>query len=267
MEVSALNAHACGRSSGDGESEEVIWHDLECGGYRADLPLWRELAGQADPTPGSEQILDVGAGTGRVALDLARRGHRVTAIDMQPALLAALAERAAGTAITTVRADARSFDLGHSDFALCLVPMQTLQLLGGGDARAAFLARARAHLRPGAPIACAIVTALEPFDSANGDVEPSAESAMVAGRCYISRATAVRLHPQKIVIERERGVLSPGEPASVQSAPERDVIELDRVRVSRLQREGQQAGLSPLGTREIPATAEHVSSTVVMFGA
>ena len=23
---------------------EVIWHDLECGSYRADLPLWRELA-------------------------------------------------------------------------------------------------------------------------------------------------------------------------------------------------------------------------------
>ena len=27
----------------------VIWHDLECGSYRADLPLWRELAGDAAP--------------------------------------------------------------------------------------------------------------------------------------------------------------------------------------------------------------------------
>ena len=24
---------------------EVIWHDVECGGYEADLPLWEELAG------------------------------------------------------------------------------------------------------------------------------------------------------------------------------------------------------------------------------
>ena len=24
--------------------ERVIWHDVECGGYGADLPLWRELA-------------------------------------------------------------------------------------------------------------------------------------------------------------------------------------------------------------------------------
>ncbi len=41
----------------------VVWHDIECSAYRADLPLWRELAAEyGDP------ILDVGAGTGRVAL-------------------------------------------------------------------------------------------------------------------------------------------------------------------------------------------------------
>ena len=52
-----------------------IWHDLECGGYDVDLPLWRELARRARPGP----VLDVGAGTGRVALDLAAprpRGRR-----------------------------------------------------------------------------------------------------------------------------------------------------------------------------------------------
>jgi len=60
----------------------VIWHDLECGAYAQDLPLWRTLAAErGDP------ILDVGAGTGRVAIDLARRGHRVTALDHDHALL------------------------------------------------------------------------------------------------------------------------------------------------------------------------------------
>ena len=50
----------------------VIWHDLECGTYAEDLPLWRSLAAEhGDP------VLDVGAGTGRVALDLARSGYRV----------------------------------------------------------------------------------------------------------------------------------------------------------------------------------------------
>ena len=27
--------------------EAIIWHDVECGGYDADLQLWRELAGAA----------------------------------------------------------------------------------------------------------------------------------------------------------------------------------------------------------------------------
>ena len=43
----------------------VIWHDVECGAYVADLPLWRELAAACEGP-----ILDVGAGTGRVTLDL-----------------------------------------------------------------------------------------------------------------------------------------------------------------------------------------------------
>ena len=61
---------------------DVIWHDVECGGYAADLPLWRELA-RAEAGP----VLDVGAGAGRVALELARHGHDVTALDRDAVLL------------------------------------------------------------------------------------------------------------------------------------------------------------------------------------
>ena len=53
---------------------DVIWHDLECGGYVEDLPLWRELAGDGP-------VLDLGCGTGRVALDLAARGVPVVGLD------------------------------------------------------------------------------------------------------------------------------------------------------------------------------------------
>ncbi len=70
-------------------STKVVWHDLECGSYRADLPLWRALAVQARDGP----VLDIGAGTGRVALDLARAAHRVTALDLDPELLGALRDR------------------------------------------------------------------------------------------------------------------------------------------------------------------------------
>ena len=48
-------------------SEIVMWHDIECGGYAEDFALWRELAAEA-----GGPVLDIGAGTGRVSIDLAR---------------------------------------------------------------------------------------------------------------------------------------------------------------------------------------------------
>ena len=89
-----------------GHDMKTIWHDLECGGYVEDLEVWRGLARrQGGP------VLDVGAGTGRVTLDLARAGYAVTALDVCDELLATLRERAAGLDVATVAADARSFAL------------------------------------------------------------------------------------------------------------------------------------------------------------
>jgi len=118
----------------------VIWHDIECGAYGADIALWRALA-REHPGP----LLDVGAGTGRITLDLAREGRRVVALDRDADLLAELSARGAGLEVETVVADAREFSLAER-FALIIVPMQTIQLLGGAGGRRMFLGRARAHL-------------------------------------------------------------------------------------------------------------------------
>ena len=112
-------------ASSERAMEADVWHDVECGAYEADLGLWEELA---DVAGGA--ILDLGCGTGRVALHLARRGHRVVGLDADDALLAALEERAAGLPVGVELGDARGFDLG-SEFGLVLAPMQLLQLFGG----------------------------------------------------------------------------------------------------------------------------------------
>jgi SAM-dependent methyltransferase len=261
---------------GTGHPATVIWHDLECGTYRADLPFWRELAERyGDP------ILDVGAGTGRVTLDLARVGHRVTALDLDPDLLGALAERAGELPVESVCADARSFDLDRRDFALCLVPMQTLQLLGGTAERVEFLRCVSAHLRLGGLLACAIVTELDPFDTTDGSPGPTPETTRVAGDLYVSQATGVRVLDRQILIERLRRIVPGGEPGAEDRptgdaladppagvpAGERDVIELARVSISELEREGLQAGFAPEPAMEITPTDEHVGSAVVMLRA
>src|SRR3954451_15865807 len=102
---------------------DALWHDLECGAYGEDLPLWRALAGEAGGA-----VLDIGAGTGRVSLDLATRGVAVVALDAAASLLETRQHGAAGLPVATVNADARDFVLPRR-FPLVLVPMQTLQLL------------------------------------------------------------------------------------------------------------------------------------------
>jgi SAM-dependent methyltransferase len=235
-------------------TDAVLWHDLECGAYTADLPLWRELAGRA-----GGPVLDVGAGTGRVALDLARSGAAVTALDRDPELLAALAERAAGLAVTPARGDARDFTL-PGRFALVLAPMQLVQLLGGPEGRVAFLRRAAAHLAPGGLVVAALAATLEPFDPATS-LLPAPDMREDGDRVLSSQPIRVAAEDGGWVIERVRQVVS----AHGEITAADDHIRLDAVDPADLEREGAAAGLVPAGRRTIPDTDEHVGSEVVIL--
>jgi len=253
-----------------GPPATVLWHELECGFYRADLALWRELADRE-----GGPILDVGAGAGRVSLVLAEAGYRVVAVDVDETLLGALAERATAVEVQTVCADARALALRRRDFGLCIVPMQTIQLLGGRTGRLAFLRGARAHLRRGGALACAIASGLEPFDCARGDPAPPPDSMRVGDVLYLSRPTRVQVRRDSVLIERERLLVdlagdacgAGGGSAGAAEAVERSVIELDRLSPAQLQREAIEVGLRSEPTRRIPASEEHTGSAVVMLRA
>lgn len=236
---------------------QIIWHDLECGGYRQDLELWRELA---DGQPGP--VLDVGAGTGRVALDLARAGHSVIALDDDAALLTELHRRAEGLPLETVCADARDFSLTEPA-GICLVPMQTMQLLGGPEGRLAFLRCVRRNLRSGGLIAMAITEELESFEAREGGPAPLPDLVELAGVVYCSQPTAIRCEDHHFVLERRREIVDPQGARQVSQ----DRVRLDCLVAEDLQREGLSVGLRPEAIREIPPTYEHVGSRVVMLTA
>ncbi|HEX3617302.1 MAG TPA: methyltransferase domain-containing protein [Solirubrobacteraceae bacterium] len=241
---------------------EVVWHDLECGRYREDLPLWLELASQSagDDRP----LLDVGAGTGRVTIPLAEAGHHVCALDLDPVLLSELELRAAGLPVATICADARDFELPGRRFPLILVPMQTVQLLGGRDAHLSFFRRARSHLAEGGLIAVAIAVAedFEEFEWRDGDMAPLPDIAEIEGRAYFSQPTAVRRVDGTFVLQRHREVV---EADGARSSSD-DRIALDVLTVEALQQAAEPAGLRPRAQHRIEATEEHIGSEVVVFG-
>ncbi len=73
--------------------------------------------------PPGGSILDVGCGTGRHAVELARRGYAVTGLDLSAEMLARAADaaRAAGVNVEWVHGDATRFSLSRQyDAAICL---------------------------------------------------------------------------------------------------------------------------------------------------
>jgi SAM-dependent methyltransferase len=229
---------------------EVIWHDVENGSYAADLELWRELAAAGDGP-----ILDLGAGTGRVARDLHAAGHEVHALDSDPELLAALRERA--PRVTTINADARSFSAGER-FALILAPMQLVQILGGPEARRAMLERVHAHLLPGGRFAAAIAN---PYDAlAEEDRSPPYPDMIEHdGWVYSSQPVMVREQPGQVVVERHRQAVAPDGTVDEQTAP----FALDVIDPGELEAEARAAGLQPAARHQIPETADHIGSVVI----
>jgi SAM-dependent methyltransferase len=245
-----------------GSPVSVIWHDLECGAYVEDLPLWRALAAEhGDP------VLDVGAGTGRVALDLARAGYRVTALDRDPELVEALNARLAENSriardiCHTVVADARGFDLAGERFPVIMVPMQTIQLLGGPDGRDAFLRCARRHLTPDGILAIAIAEVLEPYEVMDGWAGPLPDVREIDGVVYSSQPVAVRADHGGFVLERRRETVSP---AGVRTVTQ-DLIRLDGLTIEDLEREGTAAGFTPAGRDHVAETHDYSGSEVVIL--
>lgn len=132
-------------------------YDLDLQDDPGDLDLWTALADGA-----SGPVLELMAGSGRVAVPLAEEGHAVTAVDLDPAMLARARRRAdaagseVGDHLTFVHADVVGLALEPDEegspprrFGLAFIALNSILLLPSRAAqRAAFRALAD-HLAPG----------------------------------------------------------------------------------------------------------------------
>lgn len=228
--------------------DRVIWHDLECGAYDADLPYWHDVA---ERHPGV--VLDIGAGTGRVALSLARAGHTVFALERDAALAAELSRRAGTLPIEILCADACRFTL-RCAVSLVIVPMQTIHLLAD---RPAFLRCAQRALERGGVLAVALLgEGVEPFEL---ELEP--DTVQLGAVRYESAPTALRRSPGAVLLERRRSRFAGG---SSESAI--DLTRLAECDRATLEAQARTAGFEPLEYHVIAATEAHAGSEVVCLG-
>jgi SAM-dependent methyltransferase len=246
--------------AGPHPSAAVVWHDLECGAYAADLALWEELAESAGGT-----VLDLGCGTGRVALHLAARGHRVHGLDLDPEMVAVFNERAREVPAQAGVGDARDFELG-AEFGLAIAPMQLLQLFAGGGERIACLSCAASHLRRGGGRAVVIVEdVLGAEGEAIGDSRrgPGAmpDARELGGWVYSSLPLETVVDGGEMVVRRLRQTVAPDGELS----DEVNEVWLRGLDAAAVEAEAAAAGLRPAGRRAIGATPDHVGSTVVLL--
>jgi SAM-dependent methyltransferase len=124
-------------------------YDLDLTDDPGDLDLYQAMAERADAP-----ILELAAGTGRLAIPLAEAGHRVTAVDLDPAMLDRARRRARGTAgedrLTFVEADLVGLRLPDAGtYGLAFIALNSLLVLGSRAAQRAALRTLAGHLAPG----------------------------------------------------------------------------------------------------------------------
>jgi SAM-dependent methyltransferase len=117
------------------------------GKVEGDVEFYLSLAQRA-----AGEVLEIGVGTGRVALKLVEAGISVTGLDASPAMLAIASDKAsaAGHAerLRLVRGDMRAFELSPTRFGLIIAPGRAFQLLLTPEDQLAALGAFHRHLEP-----------------------------------------------------------------------------------------------------------------------
>jgi len=130
---------------------------------RRDVPFWRTVArGARGP------VLELGCGTGRIAVPLARAGVTLVGVDRSAAMLARARHRVARAGFTRrvplIRGDIRHLPFPVSSFSTVLAPYGVLQSLLRERDLAAALASVHGVLEPGGTFGLELVADLPAWE-------------------------------------------------------------------------------------------------------
>ncbi|MGC9365112.1 MAG: class I SAM-dependent methyltransferase [Fidelibacterota bacterium] len=132
----------------------------------------------------TKTILDIGCGTGRHAIELARRGYSVTGIDLSESQLAKAQAKAqaANVAVTFLRRDARDFHFDELFDAVIMLCEGAFSLMETDEMNYQILANAEKALKPGGTLIFSCLNVLFPLyhslkDFINRNTENELESA------------------------------------------------------------------------------------------
>jgi SAM-dependent methyltransferase len=114
-----------------------------------DIPFWINMAEQVKP----REILEIGVGTGRIAIPLAKAGFNVVGLDIEKSMLGVAKEKTAKLEknvrkkLNFIEGDARNFDL-NQQFDLITIPFNTFCHFLTKDDQVAVLKNIHKHLNP-----------------------------------------------------------------------------------------------------------------------
>jgi precorrin-6B methylase 2 len=239
--------------------DAAIWQQVEFGDYTADLSLWRELAEAADGP-----VLELGSGAGRVALYLCEEGAEVMPLERDSGLADQLEASAAerGLEIRAVVADLDSpAELRlPSKPALAIGPLHLIQVLDGAG-RPALLGRLAELIAPGGTVALTVVDETTLLNAGTAATQILPDMRELDGWVYSSEPLWVQVGEDVLRVRRLRERVSP------EGRMERTVNDeiLHRVSPERLELEAEDAGLRPVGTRQISSGPNEADSTLVIL--
>jgi SAM-dependent methyltransferase len=125
-------------------------YDLDLEDDPGDIDLYLALADRADGL-----VLELAAGSGRIAVPLASAGHQVTGVDVDPAMLDRARRRAADAGLPDGRLELLEADLldvrlpRAGRHALAFIALNSIMLLPTRDAQRAAFRTLADHLAPG----------------------------------------------------------------------------------------------------------------------